>query len=222
MDSHRSSGHVLIGNYTSIAYNIDFVIGRDHEMNGLSTYPIDQLDMGGDDEKLGKKYFNDYKEIKYGSNKDLLVVGHDVWIGRDCMIMGGITIGNGAVIGAGTVVAKDIPPYCIAVGNPVRIIKKRFSDDMIDKLEKIKWWYWPKEKLMSIVKKVSSLEDVDEFINEYYHDEPIVVDQDILALKEENNTVVYWKLPNDNEVALHVIENYISNFNKGNKIVLLI
>jgi virginiamycin A acetyltransferase len=136
MDSHRSSGHILIGNYTSIAYNIDFVIGRDHEMNGLTTYPLSQLDMGGGDEELGEKYCSDYKKIKYGSNKDLLIIGHDVWIGRNCMIMGGVSIGNGSIIGAGSVVAKDIPPYCVAVENPIRIIKKRFSDEVIDKLEK--------------------------------------------------------------------------------------
>ncbi|TXR54928.1 CatB-related O-acetyltransferase [Reinekea thalattae] len=76
-----------------------------------------------------------------------VVIGHGCWIGDNVTILPGVCIGNGVVIGAGSVVTGDIPSYCIAVGTPAKAIKRRFSLELIDQLEDIKWWYWPKEKL---------------------------------------------------------------------------
>jgi virginiamycin A acetyltransferase len=74
-------------------------------------------------------------------------IGNDVWIGAGCKILSGVTIGNGAIIGANAIVTNDIPPYAIAAGNPARVIKFRFSNEIIQNLEKIKWWDWPIEKI---------------------------------------------------------------------------
>ncbi len=87
---------------------------------------------------------NEYKEFKK------TVIGNDVWIGSKCLVKGGITIGDGAVIGMGSVVTKDVPPYEIWAGNPARCIKKRFDDETIEKLLKIKWWDLPDEKLKEL------------------------------------------------------------------------
>ena len=84
---------------------------------------------------------NEYKEYKKTT------IGNDVWIGSSCRIKGGVTIGDGAVIGMGSVVTKDVPPYEIWAGNPAKFIRKRFDDETIDKLLKIKWWDLPDEKL---------------------------------------------------------------------------
>lgn len=77
-----------------------------------------------------------------GKSKGDVVIGNAVWIGDSVIVLPGVTIGNGAVIGAGSVVTKPVPPYAVAVGNPARVIKKRFSDDMIALLEQVAWWEW--------------------------------------------------------------------------------
>ncbi|MEQ9248087.1 MAG: CatB-related O-acetyltransferase, partial [Nitratireductor sp.] len=75
------------------------------------------------------------------------IVGNDVWIGRQAQIMPGVTIGDGAVIGAHAVVASDIPPYAIAVGNPARVLRVRFAPETVAALIEIAWWNWPAEKI---------------------------------------------------------------------------
>ena len=75
------------------------------------------------------------------------IVGNDVWFGQNVTIMPGVHIGDGAIIGTNATVAKDVPPYCIAVGNPARVVRKRFDDETIDYLLKLKWWDWPIEKI---------------------------------------------------------------------------
>lgn len=87
-----------------------------------------------------------------------IVIGNDVFIGMNVTILDGITIGDGAVIGAGAVVSKDIPPYAVAVGNPIRIIKYRFSSEIIDALLKIKWWDLPKEDLKIVEQEFFNIE----------------------------------------------------------------
>lgn len=79
------------------------------------------------------------------------MIGHDVWLGRNALILSGVNIGDGAVIGAGAVVVKDIPPYAIAAGNPARVIRYRFDRQQIAALEKIQWWNWDDSKINSIL-----------------------------------------------------------------------
>ena len=80
-------------------------------------------------------------------NKGDIVIGNDVWIGYEAIIMAGVHIGDGAIIATRTVFTKDIPPYTIVGGIPANPIRKRFSDDIIQKLEILKWWDWPIEKI---------------------------------------------------------------------------
>jgi acetyltransferase-like isoleucine patch superfamily enzyme len=92
-------------------------------------------------------------------------IGNDVFIGANVTILDGLTIGDGAVIGAGAVISKDIPPYAIAVGCPVHILKYRFESDTIDKLLKIKWWEFEDTKLKDVERMFF---DVNKFIEKYY------------------------------------------------------
>lgn len=108
-------------------------------MDGVTTYPF--YTMGGD---WGSAIAPVKDELPL---KGDTVVGNDVWIGQNVTVMPGVRIGDGAIIGANSVVAKEIPPYCIAVGNPCRVIRKRFDDELIDYLLKIKWWDWPIKKI---------------------------------------------------------------------------
>jgi len=108
---------VSIGNYVSIAEKATFLVGGEHNYKRISTYPFQS-----------KVYKQKTEQV---INRDI-VVEDDVWIGYDALIMSGVTIGKGSVIGARSVVAKDVPPYSIYVGN--KVIKKRFSQEIIEKL----------------------------------------------------------------------------------------
>lgn len=93
-----------------------------------------------------------------------ITIGNDVWIGREAWIMDGVTIGDGAVIGARAMVAKDVPPYAVVVGNPGRIAHYRFSPEQIEKLLKIKWWDW---EVATIRERMNDLKDIDVFLKKY-------------------------------------------------------
>lgn len=112
--------------------------GANHRMNGISTYPFNIMSNGW--EKVTPR-------LEDLPLKGDTVIGNDVWIGENVTILPGVHIGDGAIIGANSVVAKDIDAYSIAVGNPCRVIKKRFDDETISKLLEIKWWNWNEKRI---------------------------------------------------------------------------
>lgn len=147
-----SSGlaHALIGNYCSFAHDIVLLIGQNHAFKGVSAYPFGTIlgeDLPGEVRKWGT--VNTYQ----------LVIGHDVWIGAHAHIIKGVKIGNGAIIGTDAVVTKDVPPYAIVAGNPAKIIRYRFSPEIIEQLQQIKWWYWPVEKIKANCRYMDNVED---------------------------------------------------------------
>ena len=121
--------------------------GANHRMNSVTSYPFNI--MGGGWEKVTPSL--DDLPLKGDT-----VVGNDVWIGQNVTVMPGVHIGDGAVIAANSVVTGDIPAYHIAGGNPCRIIRKKFDDDLISYLEKIKWWDWDEEKIFMNLEKLCS------------------------------------------------------------------
>ena len=145
--------HVLIGNYCQIAHDTVFEIGMNHVFSGVSPYPFDQV--------LGEENIFAHRAPV---NKQQLVIGHDVWIGSGVRIIKAVKIGNGAIVGSGSVVTKDVPPYAIVGGNPAKIIRYRFSPEIIKALDKIKWWYWPLAKVKA---NRQYMENVEEFITRF-------------------------------------------------------
>lgn len=130
---------LIIGRFCAIARGIEFIMnGANHRMNSATTYPFNI--MGGGWETFAP-------ELKDLPFKGDTVVGNDVWIGQHVTVLPGVHIGDGAIIGANSVVAKDIPPYCIAAGDPCRIIRKRFDDELIQYLLTLKWWDWDADKI---------------------------------------------------------------------------
>lgn len=117
---HSSTGEKLyIGNFCSIAPNVLFIVASDHNYRDVSTYPFKVMIKG-----------DKYEALSKGD----IVLKDDVWIGANSIILSGITINQGAIVAAGSVVTKDIPPYAIVGGNPAKIIKYRFSQKIIEKL----------------------------------------------------------------------------------------
>lgn len=130
--SNTVINHTKMGKFVGISYNV-VVTGITHEYENISPHPFQQLKSCG---------FVD-ENIPFKCEK--IEIGNDVWIGANVNILSGVKIGNGAVIGAGSVVTKDIPPYAIAVGSPAKVIKYRFTEDIIDRIQKLEWWNWPKQ-----------------------------------------------------------------------------
>lgn len=129
-----------IGKFSSIACGAKFIFtSANHTMHSLSnyTFPIFFEEWGLDAKNIRSAW----------DNKGDIVVGSDVWIGYEAVILSGVTIGDGAVIGARAVVTKDVPPYTVVGGVPARPIKKRFDDETIAKLQKLSWWNWDKDKI---------------------------------------------------------------------------
>lgn len=146
--------HTTIGKFCSIGPNLVCGWGI-HPLNGISTAPMFYSSMKQNGMTLSNK--NKIEERKP------IVIGNDVFIGANVTILDGVTIGDGAVIGAGAVVSKDIPPYAVAVGVPIRILRYRFSPEQLSVLNKIKWWDWNDEKLVEVERMFY---DVDKFIEE--------------------------------------------------------
>ena len=131
---------LIIGKFCSIAKGVEFIMnGANHRMNCISTYPF--YIMGGDWGNALKPH-SDELPLKGDT-----VIGNDVWIGQNVTILPGVHIGDGAIIGANSVVSKDVPAYAIAAGNPCRVKKYRFAKEEIEILEEVKWWDWDIEKI---------------------------------------------------------------------------
>jgi acetyltransferase-like isoleucine patch superfamily enzyme len=133
---------LIIGNYCNIAQNVEFLLGGEHNINNLTTF------------EFRVKYLKqDYETITKGP----IIIGNDVWIGRGSTILSGVHIGNGAVIGACTVVRRNVPPYAIAIGNPMRIVGYRFEEEIIQSLESLR--LYDCLSLNSILKNLNLFEE---------------------------------------------------------------
>lgn len=153
----KTDKKVIIGNFTSIAKGCKIILNGEHNTDWITTFPF---------RKFRNKWPQAAKIVGHPKTKGNIIIGSDVWIGRDTMILSGVKIGDGAVIGAKSLVTKDIEPYTIVGGNPAKFIKKRFSDDKIKALLKIRWWDWPDEKIINNILLLSS-NKIDEFIKKY-------------------------------------------------------
>lgn len=131
---------LVIGKFCSIACGAKFLFNSaNHALSSLSTYPFPIFfeEWGLPVEDIPKAW----------DNKGDIILGNDVWIGYEAVVLAGVTIGDGAIIGARAVVTRDVPPYTIVGGVPARPIRQRFAPETVETLERLKWWDWPEEKI---------------------------------------------------------------------------
>ena len=131
---------LLIGSFCSIACGAKFLFtSANHAMGSLSTYPFPIFydDWGLDGAGVTDAW----------DNRGDIVIGNDVWIGFEAVVLSGVTIGDGAIVGARSVVTRDVPPYTIVGGAPARPIRRRFDDETIAALERIRWWDWDEARI---------------------------------------------------------------------------
>lgn len=138
---------LVIGKFCAIARDAKFVMnGANHKISGISTYPFGIFGTGWEAAIPAPE------ELPY---KGDTVVGNDVWLGYDCMVMPGVHIGDGAVVAARALVTRDVEPYTIVGGNPARVIRKRFDDETVAELLRIRWWDWDAAKITANLKAIS-------------------------------------------------------------------
>ena len=138
-----------IGKFCSIACGAKFLFtSGNHSMQSLSTYtfPIFHEEWGLDAKDIRSAW----------DNKGDIVIGNDVWIGYEAVILSGVTVGDGAIVGARAVVTKDVPPYTIVAGVPAHPIRKRFDEEVIAKLQALRWWDWDEKKIKRCIPAIQS------------------------------------------------------------------
>lgn len=153
---------LIIGKFCQIGAGVEFVMnGANHQMNAVSTYPF--YIFGSWDQSVPSK-----EDLPF---KGDTVVGNDVWIGQNSTILPGVHIGDGAIIGLNSVVTRDVPPYTIVAGNPAKTVRKRFDDELIDLLLKLKWWDKSIEEINALIPLLScsDLAKVKQEIKPFVH-----------------------------------------------------
>lgn len=220
LETGSRRANVLIGRYCSLGHRISFIIGLNHDYHQVTTYPF--LDLHSSNQGEGKDILNHYENV----NHNQIIIGNDVWIGCDVTILGGVKIGNGAVIGAGAVISKDVPPYAVVVGNPARVVKYRFSREVIHKLQHIKWWNWSADIIEA---RWREFENVERFLDKYYnaHFKCANVSEVYTCLSglQQSGYEIFY-LPSDineiDSVTKRVIRAYLQSYIANDKTILLL
>ena len=126
---------LIIGRFCAIAAGVRFLLpGANHADRGPSTFPFGIF---------GSPWDSTMDLVLAAPSRGDTVVGNDVWLGYEALVLPGVKIGHGAVIAAASVVASDVPPYTVVAGNPARIVRRRFDDENVDRLLRAAWWDWP-------------------------------------------------------------------------------
>jgi len=149
---HPSHGGATlkIGSFCSISSNVQVYLGGNHRSDWITTSPLNV-------------FFEKKEELEHEKTKGNVILGNDVWICGNAVILSGVTIGHGAVIGNGALVSRDVAPYSIVAGNPSKHLRYRFEANIIEQLLTIAWWDWPEDILRQHIDKILS-PDIQAFL----------------------------------------------------------
>jgi acetyltransferase-like isoleucine patch superfamily enzyme len=142
---------LTIGNFCSVSANSRFFARQNHHPEWVTNYPVEFF--------LGQASGHG----RHSEMKEIIQIGHDVWIGDSATILPGVKIGNGSVIGANAVIAKDVENFSVVVGNPARLVRYRFEEDIRTRLDEISWWDWPDDKIAENAELIWS-SDITKFV----------------------------------------------------------
>ena len=210
----------MVGNYTSMGQNVTLILNQDHDYMSVTNYPFYMINQQKDYKNpLSSK--NNNKNIR--NTKRQIVIGHDVWIGDNVTILSGTYIGNGAVVGAGSVVSGVIPPYSVVAGVPARVIKYRFPEEICNKLNEIKWWYWDEK---TILDNIDLFEDPEQFTSLFYKKNDLFKGEltGWISAKKKNNGKVFLAIADETQEYpdwKHILEEYLK-IRKDNDYLLFI
>lgn len=151
--------HVRLGKYNSIGRDCNFFLHANHRVDWITT----SSQLWG---PVTPEVADMHMKMGHPTCKGDIVIENDVWVGAKATIMSGVKIHNGSVVGAGSLVSKDVPPYAIVVGNPGKIIRYRFSENIIDSLLKIAWWDWSEDRIKAEAMNLWS-NNIEEFIEKH-------------------------------------------------------
>lgn len=150
--SWKEGATLQVGAFCSFAAGVKIFLGGEHRTDWVTTFPFPAL----------------WKEQAghipgHPKTRGNVVIGNDVWIGAEAVIMSGVRIGDGAVVGARAVVTRDVPPYAIVAGNPAALIRQRFAEPVIERLREIAWWTWSDERITRLMPLLLS-DRIEDFI----------------------------------------------------------
>lgn len=143
-----------IGRYCSIAENVEIFLGGNHRSDWVTTYPFSAIDRWPEAEHI----------TGHPASRGDVNIGNDVWIAARATILSGVTIGDGAVIGAASIVRQNVPPYAIMAGNPAKIVRMRFPDPQVTALLRLKWWDWDDDRIRASLPDLLS-SDITAFLD---------------------------------------------------------
>ena len=147
-------GQLRIGKFCSIARGTTIILGGEHRTDWVSTYAFPALMQGAE------------RYADFSQSKGNVTIGNDVWVGINSIIMSGVTLGDGMVVGAGSVVRRSFPPYSIIAGNPASLAGYRFPKEIIQELQNIRWWDWPVAKIKEAFPLMLS-NNIEQFVAKY-------------------------------------------------------
>ncbi len=204
---------VQVGRHSSIAHDVTFIVDMNHDYGK----PCQG--------RIGGVKYNRPEQIK---RKGQIIIMNDCWIGEKSTILSGVTIGNGAVVAAGSLVSKSVPPYAIVAGNPAKIIGYRFEEEQIENLNLIRWWNWPASKVSSLASELYG--DIDEFICKHIAEAKKelasipVIDIKPIEKQAKGEEKIYLYIPDfeqDYPTYPQVIDGFVKSFADTNKELLL-
>lgn len=201
-DKHTAFYNVQIGCHTAIGYDTKVLIDRNHDYKSVAQGKI----RGGNSQIVSKIH-----------HKGQVIIENDVWIGQNCLIMGGVTIHNGAVVGARSVVTKDVPPYAIVGGNPAKIIGYRFDEKTIECFLQIQWWYWDSEKIEEY--RAEFEKEASDFVRLFYKPR---INKKAQTTEKKVVYIVFDDCDDKKELLARVIKQYTEKQMRNDSILYIV